>query len=96
VGAATDDTTLDSDGDGQSNYAEFLAGTDPQISAASGEPVITIPWAAITGRYYRVWSSNDLVNRTPVTQLLVTSDGTRTVHIPTGGAACFARVVLDQ
>ena len=109
VGASTNDTTLDSDGDGQGNYAEFLAGTDPQnngsvfaitsqsFSTVSGEPVITVTWATVAGRFYQIRTSADLVAWTTASTILATADGTKTVDVPTGGEArFFTRVVLVE
>ncbi len=107
VGSSTNDATLDSDGDGQSNQAEFLAGTDPQSSAsvfaitttalstASGSPALTVAWSGVAGHYYEVRTSPDLVTWTTATYVLATADGAKSVELPTAGAErFFARVVL--
>jgi hypothetical protein len=95
---------LDSDGDGMSNLAEYQAGTDPQSSAsklaiisltmpAARQMVVT--WNAVAGKIYRVSTSPDLVNWTPMTQLLATVDGPQSVTITTGGASgLFAHVEI--
>jgi hypothetical protein len=62
---------FDSDGDGASNLAEFLAGTDP-VSAASvlrlhpprADPnaPVRVSWDTVPGHEYRMEISNDLRN----------------------------------
>lgn len=50
------------DGDGQSDLAEFFSGTDPKdgasllkLTAGAGDAQgVTITWAAVTGKRYRV------------------------------------------
>ncbi|HMO49538.1 MAG TPA: hypothetical protein PKE26_03550 [Kiritimatiellia bacterium] len=71
------ETTLDSDGDGLSNWAEFLAGTDP-TDAASGLFVeahftesghILVSWNSVTGRAYRIERAEALTGTfTPITE----------------------------
>jgi hypothetical protein len=65
------DALLDLDGDGQSNAAEFLAGTDPRngssffrIQAAewSGDGTLLLRWNSVAGRSYRISYSPDLEN----------------------------------
>ncbi len=65
----------DSDGDGMSDYAEFIAGTNPTNAASkliflAAKPgtnnVIQVQWAAIPGRVYQLQSSSDLDSWTPV------------------------------
>src|SRR5207247_1638525 len=64
-----DDRFVDSDGDGQSNAAEFWAGTDPRdansllgvrtiVRETSGQ--VTISWPSQVGVSYHVQYSNDL------------------------------------
>ncbi len=57
------DSAADNDGDGQSNYAEYLAGTDPtsatsafRILDANMQPdgQLTVTWSSIGGKRYRL------------------------------------------
>ncbi|MBI3418260.1 MAG: hypothetical protein HY043_23465 [Verrucomicrobia bacterium] len=67
--AAANDASLDADGDGQSNLAEFKAGTDPQNAASVlSAPVVvetgsgaTISFNSVAGKIYRL-ESNDTLN----------------------------------
>jgi hypothetical protein len=65
----------DTDGDGMSDYAEFMAGTDPtnadsnlRILSAALDPKgkSTVAWSAVPGRSYRLESSSDFITWTPV------------------------------
>jgi hypothetical protein len=70
----TNDANEDNDADGQVNYAEYLAGTDPldpssvfapeEIAVTSG--ALTLKWSSVPGKTYRVWQTYDLVNWVPV------------------------------
>ncbi len=67
--------SLDSDGDGMDNYAEYLAGTDPgsidsvlQVDMDKPEKKdVTVPqgavirWKSVGNRYYGVWRTSDLM-----------------------------------
>ena len=65
----------DTDGDGMTDYAEFIAGTDPTNPASNlrflnsfiTNGVITMQWSAVPGRIYEVQSSTNLVDWNPVT-----------------------------
>jgi hypothetical protein len=69
-----DDRNRDSDGDGMSNAAEYVAGTDPgdprsvlrlrASVAASGE--VRIEWPGVAGRRYRLQSTGNLRDWTDV------------------------------
>ncbi len=70
--------TTDSDGDGMSDYAEFIAGTNPTnaasrfifVSAAvQTNRFVQLKWAAIPGRLYQLESSTNLNAWTPLTGL---------------------------
>ena len=65
----------DSDHDGMTDYAEFIAGTDPTNAASkliftSVTPItnhsVQIQWAAIPGRSYQVQTSTNLNTWTPI------------------------------
>ena len=99
------DPHADADGDGASNLAEYLAGTDPQ-SAASHFAITTvtrlavgefnITWPAVAGKLYRIRGSTDLAAWTPLAPLvLATASGSQTVAITTGSATnLFVRVEI--
>jgi len=67
--------SADSDGDGMTDYAEFIAGTDPTNAASNLRFVSVFPsgggvamqWSAMPGRLYQVEGSSNLVNWTPAT-----------------------------
>ena len=65
-----DDRLVDSDGDGQSNAAEYLAGTDPR-NAGSFLAIVnfvvstneaSLSWPSAAGRTYQVEFSDDLIH----------------------------------
>jgi hypothetical protein len=67
--------TTDSDGDGLSDYAEFLAGTNPTNAASvvrflapavQNTGVVRFEWATVPGRGYRLSGSENLVSWNPV------------------------------
>ncbi len=66
----------DSDGDGFTDFAEFMAGTDPTLPDSHlelAEPTVPAPgslrleWSSVPGREYRVLGSRDAVSWTPIT-----------------------------
>jgi len=65
----------DTDGDGMTDYQEFIAGTDPTNAAsnlrflnlAPSPGGVAMQWSAVPGRLYQVESSTDLVNWAAVT-----------------------------
>jgi len=79
-------TATDADKDGASDLAEYLAGTDPksQVSRFSvreirrpGGAVTRVQWATVKGVRYRVTTSTNLANWSPVSGS--ETDGTGTV-----------------
>jgi hypothetical protein len=67
--------TTDSDGDGMSDYAEFIAGTNPTdaasklnfISAAvQTNKLVQLEWSSVPGRLYQMDGSTNLMNWTPL------------------------------
>jgi hypothetical protein len=91
----------DSDGDGLTNYQEFLAGTDPrdansnlktQVQMVQG--ALYFKWNTVSGKVYQVQFSADFQNWTNVgTQRLATS-GEDSVFIEQGSGVGFYRIVL--
>jgi hypothetical protein len=72
----------DTDGDGMSDYGEFIAGTNPTNAASKlvflsvtvqSNRFFQLQWAAIPGRVYQVESSTNLANWTPLTDWLQAS-----------------------
>ncbi len=70
--------TTDSDGDGMSDYAEFIAGTNPTNAAsklvmlsasALASNQVQVQWAAIPGRLYQVQTSGVLGQSQPLPAL---------------------------
>ena len=64
----------DTDGDGMTDYAEFIAGTDPTNPASNlrilksfvTNGVMTVQWSAVPGRIYQVQTSTNLMDWAPV------------------------------
>lgn len=66
----------DTDGDGMSDYAEFIAGTDPTNAASklifvgavvqTNSAAVQFEWSAVPGRSYQLLSSPDLKAWTPI------------------------------
>jgi hypothetical protein len=76
----------DTDGDGMSDYAEFIAGTDPTNAASNlriirsfaSNGVMTAQWSAVPGRIYEVQTSTNLPDWTPVSLWLQASNSPMT------------------
>lgn len=90
----------DTDADGASDRAEFLAGTDPtrpdqslSLSTPLVQPggSVQLTWSAIPGRAYRVMTSADLRNWSSLTGWLSTSSASlsQTVTPPAGAIRYF-------
>jgi len=64
----------DTDGDGMTDYEEFIAGTDPTnaqsnlrfLATSQTNHTVSFQWSAAPGRIYEAQSSTDLFNWTPV------------------------------
>jgi len=93
----------DTDGDGMTDYAEFIAGTDP----TSTNSVFALPaptpqsngslrfnWPSVPGRAYRLVSSADLVNWTELADWIRATTTTSSVVVapPTNNAGYFYRL----
>ena len=102
---SVNDAALDPDGDGASNLAEFLAGTDPRSAASklaitsvgfSTAERLTVIWFGVPGKLYRLSTSADLITWQPLDPLvLATTTGPQTATCDTGGATrLFVRVEI--
>ena len=105
---SVNDSALDRDGDGQSNLAEWLAGTLPNSPtsrfAITNEQAVganlSLTWTSAIGRRYRVFTRPALNAGawTEITTAPITATGTSTTFIHTGGAAGaqrFYRVCIE-
>ena len=92
----------DTDGDGMTDYAEFIAGTDPTstnsvfaVPAPTPQPngSLRFTWSSVPGRAYRVVVSTDLLNWTPTTDWIqaIGVDSSLTLMPPSGSAKGFYR-----
>jgi hypothetical protein len=95
----------DSDGDGVSDYKEFMAGTDPTSAASRPQITAITPlgsnsyrlfWTSSSGRGYRVHGSTNLVDWTPVSGWTQATLGTTTFAVPpVTGPRRFFRVEVQ-
>ena len=101
------DATLDPDGDGQNNKAEYLAGTNPFLpgsklaasvakTATPGQYAIT--FTAIAGKAYTVRYKANLTDASWQTHQTFTGDGAEreiTVALPPNTPRAFFRIAAD-
>jgi hypothetical protein len=82
----------DTDGDGMSDYAEFIAGTDPTnalsnlriIRSYASNGVMTAQWSAVPGRIYQVQTSTNLLDWSPGSLWLQAIDSPMTFNWTNG------------
>jgi subtilisin family serine protease len=88
--------TTDTDGDGATDFAEFVAGTDPTstnsvfavpapVPQANGS--LSFTWSSVSGRAYRVLVTTDLINWTPATDWVLASGTTTSLTLAASGNA---------
>ena len=100
------DASQDNDGDGQPNYAEYLAGTSPlnPSSVFAAKEIVAVPdevtleWSSTPGKTYRIWRSDDLATWTPVSGDIPADAQTATtkwaISIAPGERRAYYRVEL--
>jgi len=83
-------STTDTDGDGATDLEEFMAGTNPNSAAAKlhlnvptiqGDGSLRVDWPSVSGRAYRVWQSEDLVNWTPASDWIFANFNAASVRL---------------
>ena len=84
-GNSKGDELRDSDGDGQSDSAEFIGGSNPNLASSFLRASVvvkgatrTLSWQSAPGRSYTVWRSEDLLEFTPIATGLLAAIGTVT------------------
>ncbi len=106
-GAVTTNRTqsTDTDGNGMTDYAKFIAGINPTNPASrfcfTGETIqssqlVQMKWTVVTNRLYKVFASSDLVSWQPVTDWLQASNQSTMIYATTNSAnSDFYRVQVQ-
>jgi len=91
----------DSDGDGMSNYQEFLAGTDPRDAASSlktevqtVQGALYFKWNTVVGKVYQMQFSSDFQTWTNVGAQRMAVSGEDSVFVEQSTGIGFYRIVL--
>jgi len=99
------DKTADSDKDGMSNYAEFVAGTDPTLigsrlaltAGASVAEGFEVRWSSAAGRRYTLLKATSLTNAfEPVLTGLVATPPENSRTVANTDAAAFFKIQVEQ
>lgn len=103
---AVNDAALDFDGDGISNQDEFIVGSSPNSGGSQFKPAagkvgndISVVFPSLTGRTYKVESSQTLSNPWTTVQSGIAGTGSNITVTDTGGALQtkkFYRVVVTK
>jgi len=97
----------DRDVDGFSDYAEFVAGSNPTNALSrlvllpptlEGQGNLSLKWESAAGHAYKVWGSPDARNWQPMTDWIraATSLQTATVPGPTNGTPYLFRIQVER
>ncbi len=91
----------DSDGDGMSNYQEFLAGTDPRDAASSlktevqtVQGALYFKWNTVPGKVYQMQFSSDFQTWTNLGAQRMAVSGEDSVFVEQSAGLGFYRIVL--
>ncbi len=91
----------DSDGDGMSNYQEFLAGTDPRDAGSSlktevqtVQGALYFKWNTVAGKVYQMQFSSDFSTWTNVGAQRMAVSGEDSVFVEQSAGIGFYRIVL--
>lgn len=97
--------TADADGDGKTNYQEYLSGTDPKNPASrlfvkafvKNAGGVTFSWDSISGKTYTVERSTNLTTWTLLQNNVAGTAGVATFTDPntTGNPKLFYRVIVN-
>ncbi|MGC4017458.1 MAG: exo-alpha-sialidase [Luteolibacter sp.] len=97
---AVNDASSDPDGDGQSNLKEYLAGTNPMEKSSalvlSSQSLtsggLTVNWASIPGRTYRIEESIDLTTWSTAIDAITAQSTATSATVSKGDGKKFIRV----
>jgi hypothetical protein len=90
--------SADADGDGASNYQEYIAGTDPTDAKSALKVSNTrdsvIHWPSVAGKHYVIERSSSLFNPNwaPISSNVVGTGGDMQFQDTTGSGVSFYRV----
>lgn len=91
----------DSDGDGMTNYQEFLAGTDPRNAASSlktevqmVDGLLYFKWNTVSGKVYQIQYSTDFHTWVNVGSQRLAASGEDSVFVEQSSGIGFYRIVL--
>jgi hypothetical protein len=92
--------TADSDGDGASNGAEFLAGTDPtnpvsvlKVQISSRQQGLYLQWPTMAGSYYQLQYTTDFTGWTNVDAARFAPSNSDAVPVAGSGQVQYYRVI---
>jgi hypothetical protein len=96
--------TVDTDGDGASDWAEFVAGTNPTNGVSrlvvlppetAGPGRVRVKWESAAGHGYRVLGSSDARTWAPVTDWLRSAGDAQGTEVPVPGEVFLLRVEAE-